>query len=264
MTQCCRPAASRPGVCGTPPDILKDMYTHVRYPVTAPDDTHVSRLSVSDEVEFSRAVRWALHQGADSDAARFVLHGVPPAREWRQGFGDWVVVGDDDSPLVVVGRVPVVGSLLVADEFGELSQVDEHDVTWLFRVSALTPSYALIGRGAEFDQPRLDDDVAWQWCWVDSLGPSLAVKMMDESMVAVFSGGRLAEVRADRVRVALGGVPAWDTVLESGVVVPVMGLSPDQRYEIQRLIDAEHDAEVGTDRYCAMEYLFRVAYGDAR
>lgn len=254
------------------------MRTYDLYPTSAPADSvdpsvyidtaaaargAVARSTIADEMEFARAVRWARRKGATDDMAREVLRGVPPERDWRQGFGDWVVTDRHDEPRVVVGRVPVMGSLLVADEFGEMEQVDELDVAWMFRVPTITPSYALVGRGAEFDNPRPDDDVAWQWCWVDSLGPSLAVKMIDESTVAVFSG-RLVEVRADRVRVALGGVPAWDTVTESGVFVPKRVLTPDQRYVVQKLVDDAGDVKFGTDKHCAVEYLLRVAYGDAR
>lgn len=216
------------------------------------------RLTMNEEAEFARAVRWALSQDEGDDMARTVLYGVPERQTWRCGYGDWVVTGELDIPRVVVGRVPVLGTLLVADENGAISQAEEDDVAWLFRYPTVTPASALIGRGAEFVQPRVDDDIAWQWCWVDLLGPSLAVSMRDEDTVAVFNG-RLYEVDVRYVRVALGGVSAWDTIADAGVAAPAWSMSPGDWYQLQKLVD-EADVIDGTDKHCAVEYLTRVVF----
>lgn len=218
------------------------------------------RSSVYDELEFTRAVQWALRQRDDNPVAREVLHGVPAPATWRRGVGDWIVTDRIDSLRVVVGRVPVLGSLMVADEYGDVSQVDEKDAAWLFRLPMVAPSSALIPAEVEFVRPTLRDDIAWRWCMVDDLGPSLAVTMFDEDTVAVLCG-RLFEVSADRVRVAVGGVSAWDTVVDAGVAVPDRVMSPSERRELQYLVDGERASKFGTGRYYALEYLLRVAYG---
>ena len=218
------------------------------------------RSSVYDELEFARGVRWALRQRDDDPVAREVLHDVPPPATWRRGVGDWVATDHLDSLRVVVGRVPVLGSLMVADEYGDVSQVDEKDVAWLFRLPMVAPSSALIPADVEFVRPTMRDDIAWRWCMVDDLGPSLAVTMFGEDTVAVLCG-RLFEVAVDRVRVAVGGASAWDTVVDAGVAVRDRALPPSDRRELQHLVDTTTSAKFGTGRYCALEYLLRVAYG---
>lgn len=221
------------------------------------------RSSVFDEVEFARAVRWALRQQDDDPVAREVLHGVPAPATWRRGVGDWIATDRIDSLRVVVGRVPVLGSLLVADEYGDVSQVDESDAMWVFRLPTVAPSSALIPAAVEFVRPTVRDDIAWRWCMVDGIGPSLAVTMsVDDTVVVVCD--QLYEVSADRVRVAVGGMSAWDTVVDAGVAVPDRVLSPAQRRELQYLADNTESAEFGTDRYYVVEHLMRVAYGAPR
>lgn len=250
------------------------MPTHDLYPVSerqsAPSGVYFDtaaaargesiRSSVYGEIEFARGVHWALRQRDDDPVARAVLRGVPDPPMWRRGVGDWVVTGGIETLRVVCGRVPVLGSLVVADEFGGVSQVEEKDVAWLFRMPMIAPSSAMIPVGVEFVRPDMGDDIAWRWCMVEGLGPSLAVTMFDESTVAVLCG-RLFEVSVDRVRVAVGGVSAWDTVADAGVAVRDRALSPSDRRELQHLVDNTSSAEFGTDRYCALEYLLRVAYG---
>ena len=250
------------------------MPTHDLFPVsarqTAPSGVYFDtaaaargesiRSSVYDELEFARGVRWALRQRDDDPVAREVLRDVPAPATWRRGVGEWIVTDRIDSLRVVVGRVPVLGSLMVADEYGDVSQVDEKDAAWLFRLPMVAPSSALIPAAVEFVRPTLRDDIAWRWCMVDDLGPSLAVTMFDEDTVAVLCG-RLFEVSADRVRVAVGGVSAWDTVVDAGVAVPDRVMSPSERRELQYLVDGERASKFGTGRYFALEYLLRVAYG---
>lgn len=221
------------------------------------------RSTVYDEIEFARGVRWALRQRDDDPVAREVLRGVPDPPMWRRGVGDWVVSGGIETLRVVVGRVPVVGSLMLADEFGDVSQAEEKDVAWLFRMPMVVPSSAMIPVGVEFVRPDMADDIAWRWCMVEGLGPSLAVTMFDESTVAVLCG-RLFEVSVDRVRVAVGGVSAWDTVVDAGVAVTDRAVSPTERRELQHLVDTASSAKFGTGRYCALEYLLRVAYGSVQ
>lgn len=218
------------------------------------------RSSVFDELEFARAVRWALRHRDDDPVARAVLRGVPAPATWRRGVGDWIATDRIDSLRVVVGRVPVLGSLLVADEYGDVSQVDESDAVWVFRLPTVAPSSAMIPVGVEFVRPDMGDDIAWRWCMVEGLGPSLAVTMFDEGTVVVVCD-QLYEVSVDRVRVAVGGVSAWDTVVDAGVAVPDRVMSPSERRELQFLVDTTASAKFGTGRYCALEYLLRVAYG---
>lgn len=250
------------------------MTTHDLFPVsarqTAPSGVYFDsaaaargesiRSSVYDELEFARSVRWALCQRGDDPVAREVLRDVPAPETWRCGVGDWVATDRIDSLRVVVGRVPVLGSLMVADEHGAVSQVGEKDVAWLFRLPMVAPSLALIPAGVEFVRPTVLDDIAWRWCMVDDFGPALAVTMFGEGTVAVLCG-RLFEVSADRVRVAVGGVSAWDTVVDAGVAVPSRAMSPSEQRDLQSLVDNTSSAKFGTGRYCALEYLLRVAYG---
>lgn len=252
------------------------MPTHDLYPVsarqTAPSGVYFDtaaaargesiRSSVYGEIEFARGVHWALRQPGDDPVAREVLRGVPDPPMWRRGVGDWVVTGGIETLRVVCGRVPVLGSLVVADEFGGVSQVEEKDVAWLFRMPMIAPSSAMIPVGVEFVRPDMGDDIAWRWCMVEGLGPSLAVTMFDESTVAVLCG-RLFEVSVDRVRVAVGGVSAWDTVVDAGVAVHGRVLDPVARCDLQGVLDGVGHVEFGTGQHCAVGYAGRMADGTA-